>query len=50
MALDGSLSLPLTHHPWRRRAIPIEPPISPVPTIAALRWAPAGLLLGEVIS
>lgn len=49
-ALEGSLSVPLTHQPWRRKAIPMEPPISPVPTIAALRWPPVGLLRGEVIS
>ncbi len=50
IALEGSISVPLTHQPWRRRDMPMEPPISPVPIIAALRWAPEGLLFGEVIS
>jgi len=49
-ALAASRSVPLTHQPCRRSAIPMEPPMSPVPITAARGFSPAGVLFGKVIS
>ena len=51
-AREASRSLPLTHQPSRRNAMPTEPPIRPVPTMFARRGAGVGTsgLLGEVVT